>query len=141
MAYQDYAIAMTSICDTEENFRQLADALIAVDNKTGKNEERQDTVQACWLPIQEKSIYEALDYDGELIRLEESAGLMSLEYVWVYPPGIPLITPGEIMDSNLIRHMNDLMSAEVILNSSRGKMPQFIYAKRLQDFGDTLTKG
>ena len=96
-----------------------------------ENDDRQDAETACRLPTQKKSVCEALDCDGQFLPLEESAGAMSLEYVWAYPPGIPLIVPGEVIECGLIQHMRRLLSANVILNSSRGSMPQFIYAKRL----------
>lgn len=38
----------------------------------------------------------------ECIRLEESAGRISGEFIYLYPPGIPIITPGERMTEKLI---------------------------------------
>ena len=36
MAYSDYVIAMTSVCDTEKAFDMLSDALISIDSELSK---------------------------------------------------------------------------------------------------------
>jgi arginine/lysine/ornithine decarboxylase len=37
------------------------------------------------------------------LKLEESAGLISGEYVMCYPPGIPIIAPGELITEEIIK--------------------------------------
>ena len=39
MAGTSYAIAMTSICDTDKNFRRLADAIVDIDPECGEGRE------------------------------------------------------------------------------------------------------
>ena len=39
--------------------------------------------------------------DGETIPISECAGKVSLDFVYLYPPGIPLLVPGEEIDGSL----------------------------------------
>ena len=54
------------------------------------------------LPRQAMTISEALEQPGTAIRLEDSAGAVSQEYLYLYPPGIPLLAPGERIDARLL---------------------------------------
>lgn len=130
LAGPDYAVAMTSICDTPENFRRLAEAINALDRMAEETGDRINAGVCCPPPLQKVPVCEALESEGQLLRLEASAGAMALEYVWAYPPGIPILVPGELISPDLIRHMKYLNSVKVNLSSSEGKIPQFIYAKR-----------
>ncbi len=47
------------------------------------------------------TISEAMDGGSEPVLLEESAGRISAEFVYLYPPGIPLIAPGERITDEL----------------------------------------
>ena len=48
---------------------------------------------------------EAFNSPLERILLEESAGRISGEFIYLYPPGIPIITPGERMTEEIIRQV------------------------------------
>ena len=37
--------------------------------------------------------------------MEKSAGRISGEFIYLYPPGIPIITPGECMTEEIIRQV------------------------------------
>ena len=47
--------------------------------------------------------YEAKIRDRKRIRLEQAAGEISAEYVFLYPPGIPVIVPGERISGDAIK--------------------------------------
>ena len=57
------------------------------------------------------TIRKAQDSAQERILLAESAGRVSGEYLYLYPPGIPLITPGERIPGDLPVRVRDLMAA------------------------------
>ena len=42
----------------------------------------------------------------EEIPLNQSGGRISAEYAFVYPPGIPFLVPGEEIDTNVLRQIN-----------------------------------
>ncbi len=51
------------------------------------------------------SIREALERPAEPVLLRESAGRVSAEYIYLYPPGIPLVVPGERISGELLREL------------------------------------
>jgi len=126
MAGSDYVIAITSICDSKDNFKRLADALIAIDQAVIPN--KSIKTMANVLPRQLMRISEALDLNGTLIAFADATGMVSLEYVWAYPPGIPLLVPGEIIDKNIVKQIHSFVSAGINLKSSFGEMPRQIKA-------------
>ena len=46
---------------------------------------------------------------GELIPLEEAEGLIAYENITVYPPGIPLVFPGQILSKEIIHGLLSLL--------------------------------
>ena len=131
MACGNYALAMTSICDTPEGFRRLADALIAIDREqtaaSGALPVSSIPPQTPAVPRRSALPSDALQLKGRFVPLEESAELMSLEYVWAYPPGIPVIVPGEIIDSGMVSYIIDMHSGGISLKSTKGRLPEYVY--------------
>ena len=117
MKSKDYVIAMTSIFDTDEGFYRLLKALkeldrdetfFTLDNKANFDYTLMDRRWGT-LPERKYIPYEAVRladiYGKYKVSLEESRGLTSADYVYFYPPGIPLLVPGEVIEENVIRHI------------------------------------
>ena len=49
----------------------------------------------------------------ESVDLAESAGRVSKEFVFLYPPGIPLIVPGERISTQLPSYLKEEMGLTV----------------------------
>ncbi|MBE5064093.1 aminotransferase class I/II-fold pyridoxal phosphate-dependent enzyme [Lachnospiraceae bacterium DSM 108991] len=101
MAAGSYALAMTSVGDTEEGFRRLGDALEEIDRSAGERPAGAAGFTGA-LPKNETVLtsarMEESSGEKESVRklpLEECAGHVSTEYAYLYPPGIPVIVPGE----------------------------------------------
>ena len=98
MAAGSYLIAMTSIGDTKEGMDRLLSALFEIDEELEKNSEEE---KRYYLPRQEQ-VLTSFEVEGmrrmenvKSLSWKESAGFISMEYAYLYPPGIPLIVPGE----------------------------------------------
>ena len=98
MAAGSYVIAMTSIGDTKEGMDRLLSALFEIDEELEKSQRKRKGI-IC--PRQEQ-VFTSFEVEGmrrmETVRSmswQESAGFISMEYAYLYPPGIPLIVPGE----------------------------------------------
>ncbi len=90
-----YVLAMTSFMDTQEGFERLANALKEID-KTLKKEHY--IVPNIKLQSPKKiEIYEAKAGDQSQINLREALGKISASMVCIYPPGSPIIVPGEVI--------------------------------------------
>lgn len=58
--------------------------------------------------------------------MAEAVGAVAAEYLWAYPPGIPLVTPGEEVTEDLVRTVERLHRAGVHLIGTRGRPPRTI---------------
>lgn len=98
MCQGDYALAMTSIYDSEEGFDRLYAALEEIDKKEAAARRTitpQFLTEAYAKRTVRISIAEALDAKTAEIGLKESVGKTAGAFVYLYPPGIPMLVPGE----------------------------------------------
>ena len=65
-------------------------------------------------------------YRPETVPFDKAEGAVSLEYVYAYPPGIPLLVPGEVIDADTIKTVHALCDSGVEITSSGNHLPQFI---------------
>ncbi len=105
-----YVLLILTIMDTEEGYRRLSDALHEIDN----NMEKIDNTKKCLrkrskseLPEAVYTIAEADTMEGEWISSEDAIGRISQGIVAVYPPGRPLLVPGERITEQLIEELKD----------------------------------
>lgn len=59
------------------------------------------------LPQIKMSIYEALNAESEFISLDGAAGRVAAAPMCVYPPGINLVNPGEVISTQVIEVLNE----------------------------------
>lgn len=131
MASDHYVLALTSLMDRPEGFKRLAEALFQIERDYApaaaqlrgqcapappgdlRQTERQGAPAApvttrlyggdiCRIPRLAMTPAQAIELPGQSIPLEESAGAVSQEYICPYPPGIPLLAPGERIDETLL---------------------------------------
>ena len=46
--------------------------------------------------------------------------------MWVYPPGIPIITPGEIISKDIINLMEQISEAGLEIRTDNGTFPEVL---------------
>ena len=113
MASGHYATALTTLMDTQEGFDRLFAALQAIDRKNRKNGmlhqgqkfETADlfTTDDIYCEAEKVlEIAEAMDAPKATIPLMSAAGCVSGEFVYLYPPGIPILAPGECVTEEIL---------------------------------------
>lgn len=126
MVSADYVLGMTSLMDTDEGMRRLVTALHEIDEKNRRMAEPHETAEENRkteldgeVPEagftarmyrenpRRMQIYQALDLPYREVPFDEAVGKMAADYVYLYPPGIPLIVPGEIITEEFIRHIRE----------------------------------
>ena len=96
MAAGNYVTAIMTCCDTKEGWDRLYKALCETDRQYDGMQERRETdtvlypclVRAC-------SLSDALDAPKHRIPLSRAEGKVSGAFINLYPPGIPIVVPGE----------------------------------------------
>ena len=127
MALEDYATAMTGLGTDDAMPRRLAEALQTLDDRYGPASTPPAEASALPpLPRRGLSIEAAVRSPGELVPLEKSVGRVSGAYLWAYPPGIPLITPGEVLSGELADTLLRLRQAGVKLVGTGGEPPRTV---------------
>jgi len=130
MAAASYVLAIMTIADREEGWQRLADALLQIDDKIedSKTEKtaffRPQEHQAerpapshlqLALPPAKLTIAQALNkiYSSHVsgsakeIPLAQAAGSVNGDFVCLYPPGIPLLVPGEVIEEHMIGRIEE----------------------------------
>lgn len=107
MSSGHYVTALSSLMDRENGFQRLFAALDDIDHKnrfsdTDNPGELLTTEMIYQIPKPGMSISMAMEQHTELLSLKASTGHVSQEYIYLYPPGIPLVAPGEIMTGKLL---------------------------------------
>lgn len=105
MAEGNECLAMTSILDTSEGFFRLKNALLEIDSAmSGQN----FVEKGFQYPItsQIMCIKKALNCKKESRKLAETAGRISANYLYLYPPGVPIVAPGEQITRQVIDFVN-----------------------------------
>jgi len=129
MAYGDHALAMTSICDTDAAMVALADALLAIDSTLGSmaGEDGMGSGTLLFtLPEKQCEIWQALESEKTDCPTEDSVGQSAAEFVWAYPPGIPLLVPGERISNGFIRQVHTLLEKGTRVHSDTDELPKNI---------------
>ena len=101
MCGADYVTAITTVMDSGEGLERLGDALTRIDTQLTDAGYKPDGRRG-----DQKSVYsmrcdtamsmgEAMEEKMASVGLEDSAGCISGEFVYIYPPGIPIVAPGE----------------------------------------------
>ncbi|SDZ14708.1 aminotransferase class I/II-fold pyridoxal phosphate-dependent enzyme [Tindallia californiensis] len=98
-----------SIGNTQEQVDSLISALQSIRKGYGQSPilscSETDNVILPPLPLQKLSPREAMHGDTHLLPLWESIHHISAEFLMVYPPGIPLLCPGELISEELVRYI------------------------------------
>ena len=104
MCGADYVTAITTVFDSPEGLQRLGDSLEEIDaDITGMPGSREDGPAVYGMRAQARcSLREAMDSPCRPVRLKESEGQISAEFVYLYPPGIPILAPGENIARNIL---------------------------------------
>lgn len=95
-------IAMTSPADTASGFEKLKRGLYFIDGLARPPENTDFTFSAS---IMIKSMKDAFFAEKEEIQRENAAGRTSADFITPYPPGIPIIVPGEVFTEEVLEKM------------------------------------
>ena len=133
MCSGNYALGIMTISDTQEGFDRLIQALKNLDDilrertKAGYNpflrepddiskerpesgENRESGLSELLKHRPERRYYpfETENFEAEGVMLAEAEGRISMDSIYLYPPGIPFLVPGEVFDRKLIEGLKQL---------------------------------
>lgn len=122
MSGPDYLLAITTVMDREEGFRRLASAVWKTeeDLRAGQflHDEKEKEGLKKLKSMQDKirvkalmSMAQAVDRESERIPLSASEERISAGFVALYPPGSPILVPGEEITREIITLIHSALDA------------------------------
>ena len=124
-AAPSFFLSMTSVCDTDGLYARFLRAAALLDKAVGDRppEDRPGFPQAdASIPEKVYEPFEVRGMDANICSISESAGRICAETVWAYPPGIPLLLPGERIPASLREQADRYARAGIPLYGSRQGM-------------------
>ncbi len=119
MADPFHVLVIVSIGDRQDDLARLVEALKTISTENG--------LQGALLPLDKvhppaltnKSVMtprDAFYADSELVNVKDSVGRVSTEIVTVYPPGIPLLVPGEEISREALDYLQNMAGLGAIID-------------------------
>ena len=105
MAERLYATGISSVADQEQDFARLGRALYELDRLLTENPEWRNTESfRGWPPLKAQPLLPlgtALEQEKEWVELSRCPNRIAGAFLYLYPPGIPLVVPGEEITKEL----------------------------------------
>ena len=111
MCGADYVTAIAAIGDSKKGLKRLKKALLEIDKELEKNgnicnDDPDENVYSRHAK-QVMPVFKAMDGEKEAVPLKESCGRICGEFAYIYPPGIPLLAPGEQITEEILKTLQD----------------------------------
>ncbi|OYT14529.1 MAG: arginine decarboxylase, partial [Bacteroidetes bacterium 4572_77] len=106
-----------AVGDTEESLKKLVEALkdMSIKHKGNKIKFGKVTLKNPEIIVSPRNAFYARK---KLVKLEEAEGEISGESIMAYPPGIPIVTPGEKISKDIINYINFLKNQHSMLTDT-----------------------
>lgn len=113
MACETYVLMIITGMDTMEGIDRLIEAVEDIDRRLGFARDtrlKNDTLSTDTVPKAIKTLRDAWDSGFEEVILESAVGRIAGDFVNLYPPGIPIIVPGEEISQDIVSTIRDSLS-------------------------------
>lgn len=126
MADLYYALALCTVNNTQADF----DALYSALEKIAANHYEEKLVrdiEVDMIPATiEMPMYEAYYREKEEIRLEDALGCIAGQQITPYPPGVPMVLPGEVIMEPILKKLLELKKVGIDIVGTFGPGRSFI---------------
>ncbi len=113
--------------DSEDTTRQLVEALRAMVVHYPRVDEVQElVVKIPEIPQLSLTPREAFYGETEVVPFKESAGRIIAEFIYVYPPGIPILLPGEVISQSNIDYIIDHVEVGLPVKGPEDRSIQYV---------------
>lgn len=135
MAAGSYVIAILSMMDEEEGFGRLSTALLEIDKEILRSQKERKDKQVVKVENSEGKnfftysdirpkvnieMWEAYTSSSIEIELDKAGGKTLADFINLYPPGIPLLVPGEMIDDQMIAIVGHYLNNGYTVQGIRG---------------------
>lgn len=113
-----YTVGYITATDEVEDIERLFDAVKEIYLEKKQSKEKKDIIQIEPFPqlMHAMKARKAFYAENKLINLRESIGKIAAEFIIPYPPGIPLVCPGEIIVQDTIDYVETMLENGINVN-------------------------
>lgn len=127
-------LAVGSFGDTMPNINALINALKEISIEYyGKGNEKSDFVDIPPIPKQIQRPREAFNSAKTSVRIKDSVGMISGEFLMAYPPGIPILCPGEVITKEIVSYIQTLKKIGLYVQGTEDPEVEFINVVKDED--------
>lgn len=119
-------LLIATIGNTKDEFLKLKDVLFEIDKIYKKESYLKSVSYPIKLPKKILSPREAFYMDKKNVKIENSIGKISGEYIIPYPPGVSLVSPGEEITREVIDYIIECKSKGMNVNGVKDSELRFI---------------
>lgn len=104
-------VLIITIADTRDDLKKLAKVMKEIcQNQMDSDKEILNLVGDRYSSLERKlGLEEAFNLESKTVRLKNAIGEISADFIIPYPPGTPLIVPGELIDSKVVSTIEELI--------------------------------
>ena len=102
MASGAYVTAILTMADQKAGIRRLRKALCELDQFIEKLPFRERTEEVIFRAQKKLPMWQAYEAAYDEVDIYSAAGRIAAEFVGLYPPGIPLLVPGEVIPKEIL---------------------------------------
>lgn len=124
MASINYVILILTMGDEEDAYEMLRNALEAIDKSLNACSKNGIIKPSCPKDIQTITIE-----NGVEVELEDAIEKRSNEFIYAYPPDIPILCPNEVITEDIIKYIKAALSIGVNLISDSALLPNKLLTK------------
>ncbi|MDU1411798.1 MAG: aminotransferase class I/II-fold pyridoxal phosphate-dependent enzyme [Clostridium sp.] len=123
-----------SFGDTPEGMERLLRALKEISNDYyGKGTPKSDFIDIPPIPEQIQIPNEAFNSVRTPIKIKDSVGMISGEFLMAYPPGIPVLCPGEKITQEIIDYVQTLKDTGLYIQGTEDPEVEYINVVKEKD--------
>ncbi len=133
----DYVVAITSFFDSQEGLYRLTKAFLEIDEMLfqknfGETEKTNiDTINTrlVWenkIPEVCMPLAKARETKCKKVRINNCEGKISGEFIYLYPPGIPIIVPGERINQEIINQILQYKKLGLSIQGMEDKTSEYL---------------
>lgn len=105
-------VCIATVSSTSRDFEMLSDALFDISHGfAGAYRYNNTFPMSGGLPERAVGLGEALTAPGERVDLEKAVGRVAKSVLTPYPPGVPVICPGEVITAEIVDHLSSIVKA------------------------------
>ena len=120
-------LAVMSFGDTQESIEKLIAALKEISEEYHKKQPpKPDFLDIPSIPKQVLVPREAFNAQKVSVLLEDSIGEISGEFLMAYPPGIPVLCPGEVITEEIITYVSELKRTGLYVQGTEDPRVEYI---------------